>query len=130
MQTITLGISLKASKTSISIPESDIKVEATDYLEVEVKPGDLNVDIQPGEAKALRLLVIKSSVYSDLEFTVNDGAGDKSAIVQLDGPQVFSGGAMALFDVPQPKRLTFKNNSPDKTAKVEIFVGRDATPDN
>ncbi|TBW39888.1 hypothetical protein E0E54_01610 [Azotobacter chroococcum] len=130
MQTITLGISVKASKTSISIPERDIEVEATDYLEVEVKPGDLNVDIQPGEAKALRLLVIKSSVYSDLEFTVNDGANDKSKAVQLDGPQIFSGGAMALFDVQQPKRLTFKNKSPDKdkTAKVEIFVGRDATP--
>ncbi|TBW12966.1 hypothetical protein E0E50_01475 [Azotobacter chroococcum subsp. isscasi] len=128
MQTITLGISVKASKTSISIPESDIKVEATDYLEVEVSPGGLDVDIQPGKAEAIRLLVIKSSVYSDLEFTVNDGAGDSSAIVQLDGPQIFSGGAMALFDVAQPKRLTFTNKSQDTAAKVEIFVGRDATP--
>lgn len=128
MQTITLGISVKASKTSITIPESDIKVEATDYLEVEVKPGDLNVDIQPGEAKALRLLVIKSSVYSDLEFTVNDGAGDSSEIVQLDGPQIFSGGAIALFAVKNPQKITFKNKSQNETAKVEIFVGRDATP--
>ncbi|ASL26551.1 hypothetical protein [Azotobacter chroococcum] len=128
MQTITLGVSVKASKTSITIPEYDIKVEATDYLEVEVPPGKLNVDIQPGNAEALSLLVIKSSVYSDLEFTVNDGVGGQpSAAIRLDGPQIFSGGAMALFAVTTPKRLAFQNNG-SETAKVEIFVGRDATP--
>lgn len=119
MQTITLGISIKASKTSITIPEYNIEVEATDYLEVEVDPGELNVAIQPGEDKALRLLVIKSSSYDGLEFKVNDGdKGKPSATIRLDGPQIFSGGAMALFAVPTSKRLMSELSS-EPTLKAQ-----------
>jgi len=104
-------------------------VEATDRVEVTVDPGDADkvVDIQPGGAAAIQLLLIRSNRYGDeFSFKASDGSGD-SAAVTLDGPQVYTGGGIALFGL-DPHQLKFTNASPDQSADIAIFVARDATP--
>jgi len=104
-------------------------VEATDRIEVLIAPGDTDkiLQIQPGGLAAVQLVLIKSSSYGNhLTFKASDGTTD-SAAVTLDGPQLFSGGGVALFGVA-PHQLKFANSSTDKPATVEIHVARDATP--
>ena len=105
-------------------------VEATDRIEVTMSPGDTDkvVDIQPSAANAIHLLMIKCDRYGTaFSFKASDGGADSTAVT-LDGPQVFTGGTVALFG-RAPRQLKFTNNSPDQTATVEIFVARDATPE-
>jgi hypothetical protein len=114
------------------VVNSVITAEAYDRIDIEVNPGDTDkrVEIQPGAAAQIRLLVIKSSLYgSQITYHARDGTTD-SDDVTLDGPQVFIGaGAIALFAVA-PKMLEFSNTNSDpaKKAQIEILVGRDATP--
>src|SRR4051812_46365783 len=81
---------------------SAIAAQAYDKVDVAIAPGDdaKVVNLQPGAAAQLRLLVIKSSFYgSELTYAASDGSDDSDAVT-LDGPQVFIGpGAMALFGV-------------------------------
>lgn len=105
-------------------------VEATDRIEVTLSPGDADkvVDIQPSAANAIHLLMIKSDRYgAAFSFKASDGGADSLAVT-LDGPQVFTGGTVALFG-RAPRQLKFTNTSPDQTATLEIFVARDATPE-
>ena len=73
--------------------------------------------------------MIKSNRYdAAFSFKVSDGPTN-SAPVTLDGPQVFTGGSVALFG-RAPRQLKFSvNASSNQTAIVEIFVARDATPE-
>lgn len=109
---------------------SAIVAEAYDKIDVAIAPGDNGkvVNIQPGTAAQLRLLVIKSSFYgTEVTYKASDGTGDSDAVT-LDGPQLFVGsGAVALFGV-DPKVLKFSNTHATQAAQVEILVGRDATP--
>ena len=111
---------------------SAISAEAYDKIEVTVNPGDSSkqVEIQPGAAARIRLLVVKSSLYgAELSYVASDGT-DNSTAVTLDGPQIFiSPGVIDLFGV-DPKVLKFGNThtDPAKKAQIEILVGRDATP--
>lgn len=102
--------------------------EAVDTVEVTLAAGDTDkkVDIQPGEASQIQLLVIKSSLYDDVSYKASTGAAD-SAAVTLDAPHVFTGGSVVLFGL-DPKQLKFTNASTTKSATVRIFVARDATP--
>ncbi len=113
----------------ISASAASQPIEATDRVEVVIAPGDTDrvVDLQPGAATAIRLLMIKSSRYGDdLAYTVSDGTDDSDPIT-LDGPQIFTAGSAALFGVA-PRQLKFTNTNADHAAAVEIFVARDATP--
>jgi hypothetical protein len=115
--------------TALSAVAESRSAEAIDTIEVTLAPGDAGktVDIQPGGAKAIHLLVIKSSFYGpDLRYVASDGEKDSAALV-LDEPHVFSGGSLALLGL-DPFKLKFTNNSPDKQASVTVFVARDATP--
>lgn len=109
---------------------SAIAAEAYDKIDVAIAPGDAEkvVNIQPGAAAQLRLLVIKSSFYgAELSYVASDGTDDSDAVT-LDGPQLFIGpGAIALFGV-DPRALKFSNTHATQAAQVEILVGRDATP--
>jgi hypothetical protein len=103
--------------------------EAIDTVQVVVSPGDADkvLDIQPGGASAVHLLVIKSSLYgNELSYKASDGTSDAPAVV-LDAPHVFSTGSVTLYGFA-PRQLKFTNTSTDKTAAVQIFVARDATP--
>jgi hypothetical protein len=123
---------------------ASLEIEAYDRIDVTLKPGDSDktVDIQPGAASQLRLLVIKSSLYDaggDLTYVVSDGLAinpNDSDPVNLDAPQIFMGvGAVGLFGIDPPKSVKFTNGlasaGPSDTSKdayIEILVGRDATP--
>lgn len=132
MANLSWSLTLQVSGSpTFAVPCPPIAIEATDRLDIAVEPGTetVDVDIQPGEAKAVRLLLITSSDYGDndhrLRFKVSDGNSDSDELT-LNGPQIFSGGSVALFRVA-PKKLKFVNKL-DKPAKIEIFVARDATP--
>lgn len=111
---------------------STIAVEAYDRIDVTVNPGDSGkqVEIQPGSASQIRLLVIKASLYgAKLSYVVGNGSTDSTPVI-LDGPQLFIGkGGVSLFGV-DPKVIKFSNTETDsaKAAQIEILVGRDATP--
>ena len=68
---VASGPTLKESRT--------LSVDAYDKLSVTVPDGtsNLDVELQPGGAGSVRLLIIKSSQYGDgLKYTVNNGATD------------------------------------------------------
>ncbi len=114
---------------AISVSRAPTEVEAVDHVEASIAPGDKAkvVEIQPGALSQVSVLLIKSSSYGPhLTFKVSDGTTDSAPIV-LDGPQLFSGGGIALFGLA-PHQLKFTNTSADKPAALEIHVVRDATP--
>lgn len=114
--------------TALTVAAPGETVEGVDTVEVTLASGaaDVVVDIQPGEAAAIRLLAIKASTYSeDLSYVASDGSSDASALT-LDGPHLFSAGSVALFGLA-PRQLKFSNASPDEIT-VRVFVARDATP--
>lgn len=115
--------------TMLTAAAAKQSVEATDSIEVTLAPGttDKVVEIQPGAASAVQLLIIKSSIYgSDLTYKMSDGTTD-SGSVTIDAPQVLSAGSVALLGV-DPRRLKLSNGSTTTEATVLIFVARDATP--
>jgi hypothetical protein len=116
------GPKLSASRT--------IEVEAYDMIKVVVPggdnttPGTATVDVQPGGTDQVKFLMISSSVY-DAKLTYKvDGGQD----VKLDAFQLLMGnGAVDLLGTTQ-KQFAFSNKAGvDKTASIEILVGRKAT---
>jgi hypothetical protein len=117
---VASGPTLKESRT--------LSVDAYDKITVAVPDGttDLDVELQPGSAGSMRLLVIKSSVYGDaLSYTVNSGTTEHV----LDQPHVLTGtGAVGLFG-SEPTKFVFDNAlGAGKDAQIQILIGRDATP--
>lgn len=111
-----------------------LEVEGYDAIEVKVgkhvttpmpADGTAVVELQPLGADKVKLLIITSSVYKDLTYTV-DGTGGASN-VKLDAQQVFIGeGAVRLLGANGPKKITFTNAGTDD-ALVQILVGRKAS---
>lgn len=128
----------------ITVSRSKV-VEAYDKIDVVIDPGgaganEKTVNIQPGSAALVNLLMIKSNIYGpEITYTVGDGTTDSSSI-SLDEPHLYSGsGMMSLFIFsatpatnPKSLNLKFKNTNTagnaTKKASIEILVGRDATP--
>lgn len=137
MATINLAVNVEiVGGPLLSIARSRT-VEAYDRIEVTLDPvgaggAEKSIDIQPGTATQVCLIVIKSNLYgAELSYKASDGVTDTASIT-LDEPQVWSGtGAIGALGVA-PKTLKVKNAFPvgDATKKVtlEILVGRDATP--
>jgi hypothetical protein len=127
--TVTMKVQVSGAG-SFSATQKIEPVEAYGKIEVTVParsnstPGELLVDVQPGDAGQVQLLFITAGTYSeDLSYTVTGGAAD----VTLDGPQLLVGsGAVELLGSEQ-KSLTFSNDT-DEAVSVQIVVGRDATP--
>jgi hypothetical protein len=115
---VASGPTIKSSRTVV--------VDAYDKISVTVPDGssDLEVDIAPGAAGTVKLLLVTSSTYGeDLTYKVNADAADHP----LDEPHVLTGaGAVALLDAAAAK-LTFANGL-GSDADVQILIGRDATP--
>jgi hypothetical protein len=123
--TVTLQIS---GSPTIATASPTATIQAVDRIVAVVEPGDADkvLEVQPGAATEVHLLLVKSTRYgSDLSFKVSDGATD-SDVVTLDTPQLFSGGAIALFGLA-PQQLKFTNTGADP-ATVEIHVAREAAP--
>src|SRR2546423_9937113 len=85
-----------------------INVDAYDKSQVTIQQGAAGkvVDVQPGPAGRVQLLVITCSEFGDLlTYKVNNAGND----VKLDGEQVFIGdGAVGLLGA-DPKTLAFTN---------------------
>jgi len=130
MATLSWNVNIQVTGSpTITAGTAALPVEATDRLEVLIEAGDTDkvVDIQPGPAAAILVLMIKSTRYgTDLTFKASDGGTDTAAVT-LDAPQVFTGASAALFGV-DPNQLKFTNSSVDQPATIEVFVARDATP--
>lgn len=105
-----------------------LSVDAYDKISVTVPDGtsDLDVEVQPGGAGSVRLLLIKSSQYGDgLTYSVNSGTSEHA----LDQPHLLTGtGAVGLFGT-EPTKLVFDNAlGAGRDAQIQILIGRDATP--
>jgi hypothetical protein len=136
MASVSYGISVQVDGgPQIAVTKSRT-VEAYEKVDVAIEPGGggasaVTVDVQPGNAPQVVMMLIRSSVYGpELTYRASDGSTD-SAEIALTEPQFFLGAAVGLFGVA-PKQLKFKNTfaSGDATKKaaIEVFVGRDATP--
>lgn len=104
------------------------EVEATDRIEVTIDAGAVAkaVEVQPGGAADIQLLLIKSNLYSkDIQFFATD-SGHDSPPIKLTSPQLFTAGGIALFGDAIPTTLKFTNSTSDPV-DVMIFVARKAT---
>jgi hypothetical protein len=136
MTQMTFGISVQVPNGPQMALTGTQAAEAYDKIELTVDPGggaapEVNIQIQPGLAAAVTLVLVKSSVYgADITYRLSDGATD-SPPVALDAPLLLLGSAVALCGVA-PKALKIKNAFPaadaTKKAAIEILIGRDATP--
>ncbi|WP_321796825.1 hypothetical protein [Caballeronia sp. J97] len=111
---------------TVSSGQNDLDIQAIDRIDVTIEPGDADkvVQIQPGAAGKVHLLVVTSDRYGDkLSFKASDGATDSAKVV-LNAPQVYAGGATALFGT-DPKELKLTNADADP-AQVTVIVARDA----
>jgi hypothetical protein len=120
---ITLQV---AGGPTINSGQDGLDIEAVDRIDVTIDAGDTDkvVQIQPGAAGNVHLLVVSSDIYGPkLSFKASDGSTDSAKVV-LDAPQLYAGGAAALF-ATDPKQLKLTNAGTDP-AKVTVFVARDA----
>jgi len=115
---VASGPKLKESRT--------LAVDAYDKISVTVPDAtsNLEVELQPGGAGSIKLLIVRSDVYGeDLAYTVNAGTTDHV----LDQPHVLIGtGSVGLYGA-EPTKLV-SDNALGQDAQVQILVGRDATP--
>ena len=133
MAKLTYGYTVQVT-SGPQISQSRVtEVQAYDKIDLTLDPGaaDVVVDVQPGSTSQVVLLALSSSLNDDkVTYKVTDGAADKGPFT-LDAPQLFTGGAIAVFGA-SPKTLKFSNSHPSndttKKASIEILVGRDATP--
>lgn len=103
-----------------------LEVEAYDKVRVTLEDGATGVvvDLQPGDAGQVVLLVVSASAY-DPPVTWSPDGGTTS--VALDAPLVLVGtGAVGLIGTA-PKQFQW-TNATGALVNVEILIGRDATP--
>ena len=101
-----------------------IEVSAYDKITMTIaESSSEEIDVQPGGAGTVKFLVLKADIYENLTYKVNSDTADE---IPLDAMQLFMGdGAVGLLDT-SPNSLFVYNNNGDKTATIEILVGRDA----
>lgn len=111
------------------IAKSDTLVtEAYGEIEVTIKKNDKEkkIDVQPAASGNIKFVLIAASQYSDkLFYTLKKGASAKQ--IKLDAPQFFIGAGMIELLDPAPQEIYVTNNL-QEDVKLNIIVGRDATP--
>jgi hypothetical protein len=127
-ETIVLTVGAEVASGPTIKESRALTVDAYDKISVTVPDGasDMEVEIQPGGAGSVRLLIVKSTQYGDeLKYTVNTGTTEHV----LDEPHVLIGaGAVGLFG-SEPTKLVFENAlGAGKDAQIQVLVARDATP--
>jgi hypothetical protein len=125
-ETIILTVAAEVASGPTIKESRTIAIDAYDKISVTVADGTSNLDVQlqPGGAGSIRLLIIKSSRYGDgLSYTVNSGTTEHV----LDEPHILTGtGAVGLFG-SEPTKFVF-GNALGSDAQIQILIGRDATP--
>lgn len=114
-----------------------LEVDAYDKIDITIpkppasKAQDMEVQLQPGGLGQVQFISIISDWYGpSLTYKVNN---DKASAILLDQPHLLAGaGAVSLYGQTEaPTRLYFTNASTgdnSKPAKVQILIGRRATP--
>lgn len=114
-----------AAGPKLSIGDT-LEVEAYDKVafSLDADATDVKVDLQPGGAGQVQLLVIKASAYdAGLTFSPDGGTTDFT----LDAPLILVGtGPVGLLGTA-PKQLQWSNGT-DDVVMIDILIGRDATP--
>jgi hypothetical protein len=117
--------------------QQTLDVDAYDKIDVTVPAPpdaaatDLKVELQPGGAGQVKFIAIVSDWFGEkLAYKINKKTADPRA---LDQPHLLAGaGAVSLFDNASPPTALFFSNSLSgadaKPAKIQILIGRDATP--
>ena len=131
MANISWTLTVQVDGRAESISSVTQTTEAVLSVQVAIEPGviDQVVELAPGTAASIQLLVITSSLYgSTLKFRASDGS-NHSEFVTLNAPQSYTNGSVGLFGVA-PNQLLFTNSSGDEDdiANIEILLARDATP--
>jgi hypothetical protein len=108
-------------------------VEAYGVIDVTIAAGaaDKEVEVQPAtDAARVNVLVIQSDLYgAEITYKASDGTDDSDPVT-LHGPHFFGRGVASLFGV-DVLSLKFSNANAaatNKHARIQILVGRDATP--
>jgi hypothetical protein len=131
MATLNLNIGIQVTNgPQINVNRSR-EIEAFDKVDVSLAGGaTVTVDLQPGKADHIALLLIKSSKY-DKKLTLKlKGAAADSPELTLEEPQVFVNDAAMLFTV-DPAKVELKSAlgaDPANKVDIEIFVARRAQP--
>jgi hypothetical protein len=121
-----------AGGPSWKINASD-EVEAYSVIDVTInaEAADRAVEIQPAtDAARVSLLLIQSDLYGpEITYKASSGAADSDPVT-LHGPHVFGRGLASLFglDVLSLKFSNTNAAATNKHARIQILVGRDATP--
>ena len=103
-----------------------LTVDAFDKIAVTVpdQTTSMTVELQPGGTNQVHFLLVTADQYlAGLAYKVNTATASNN----LDGPLVLIGpGAVGLLNTA-PAKLVF-SNSTGQDVKIEILIGRDATP--
>lgn len=113
---------------AISASRAAATLEGYDHVQVVVEPDgkEKTVEVQPGPADRVSLLLISSSHYGkELSFKASDGKKDSAAVL-LTEPQVLAGSAVGLLGVA-PNLLKITNTIKDQPVTVEVFAFRNAS---
>jgi hypothetical protein len=107
---------------------SSIAVDAVDHIAVTIPdtsatPAATEVEVQPGAAGTVKLLMISASSYGpDVEYQVHNAAAD--ALVLSDALFLADSAAIDLLGTPFDNLLITNTSGAD--VDVEIVVGRTA----
>lgn len=102
-----------------------IEVDAYTKIDVEIAndSADVAVNVQPGGAGDVKLLLISSDLYgAGLTYSVDGGA----TTIPLDQPHLFLGSGGAQVSTA-PQSVVFNNSMAGGNANVTILVGRNVT---
>ena len=105
-----------------------VEVDAVDRIAVSIPdtaaaPAATTVEVQPGAAGKVKVLLIRASTYgSKVEYQVHDAAAPKR--VFSDAMFLIDSGAIDLLGTPLDKLLI--TNTSGKAVDVEVVVGRAA----
>jgi hypothetical protein len=108
-----------------------VQVDAYDRIEVSVPdtsgtPTATSVDIQPGAAGKIKVLLIRSNIYGDnLTYQVHDSTTDERVL--NDALFLASAGGLELLeDAATPLDKLLVTNTTGQDVLLEIIVGRSA----
>jgi hypothetical protein len=129
MATLNLNIGIQVTNgPQINLNRSR-EIEAFDKVDISLAGGaTVTVDLQPGTAEQIALLLVKSSKY-DKKITLKLKGTSDSPALTLEEPHVFVNDGATLFTVERPAQVEFTStlgNDPANTADIEIFVARRA----
>ncbi len=109
-----------------------VQADAYDRIEVKVPdstaaPAATTVDVQPGAAGKVKLLLIRSTKYgNNLKYKVHDSTTPERAL--NDAVFLVGAGSLDLLEDPAaPLDKLLVTNTTGQDAVIEVIIGRSAT---